>query len=84
MENNTTFEQALARLEEIVRALESGTAPLDTSLSMFEEGVKLVRFCNDKLDNAEQRIKILTSSGDGSVEEKNFNTDNRASENGNK
>jgi len=69
-----TFEQALARLEEIVRMLESGSAPLDTSLSMFEEGVKLVRLCNDKLDNAEQKIKILTIKDSGVIDEQDFNS----------
>lgn len=60
MENNEiTFEAALARLEEIVRALDSGSAPLDESLSLFEEGVRLVKLCSGKLDGAEQRVKIL-------------------------
>lgn len=69
---NLSFEAALARLEEIVRALESGNAPLDSSLAMFEEGVSLVRLCGDKLDRAEQRIKILVSSGDGDMTEQDF------------
>ncbi|MBR6725709.1 MAG: exodeoxyribonuclease VII small subunit [Clostridia bacterium] len=69
---NLSFEAALARLEEIVRALESGNAPLDSSLAMFEEGVSLVRLCGDKLDRAEQRIKILVSSGDGEMTEQDF------------
>lgn len=69
---NLSFEAALARLEEIVRALESGNAPLDLSLAMFEEGVSLVRLCGDKLDRAEQRIKILVSSGDGEMTEQDF------------
>lgn len=67
-----TFEQALARLEEIVRALESGNAPLDKSLSMFEEGVSLVKLCGDKLDHAEQRIKILVADGQGGMKEQDF------------
>ena len=69
---NLSFEAALARLEEIVRALESGNAPLDSSLAMFEEGVSLVRLCGDKLDRAEQRIKILVSNGDGEMIEQDF------------
>ena len=69
---NLSFEAALARLEEIVRALESGNAPLDSSLAMFEEGVSLVRLCGDKLDRAEQRIKILVSNGDGEMTEQDF------------
>ena len=46
------FEQALARLEEIVRALDGGEAALDDSLALFEEGVKLVKLCSEKLDKA--------------------------------
>ncbi len=76
MENKElTFEEALARLEEIVRALDSGNAPLDQSLSLFEEGVKLVKLCNNKLDSAEQKVKILTGGEDG-LAEKDFNNKN--------
>lgn len=67
-----SFEGALARLEEIVKALESGNAPLDASLAMFEEGVSLVRMCNEKLDGAEQKVKILVMKQDGSYDEQNF------------
>ncbi len=59
-----TFEAALARLQEIVGGLENGSAPLDESLSMFEEGVRLVKLCNEKLDHAEQRVKILLRKGE--------------------
>lgn len=62
-----TFEVAIARLEEIVRMLEGGNAPLDKSLAMFEEGVALVKLCNSRLDTAEQKVKILTSAGDGTL-----------------
>ena len=64
-EEKKTFESAIARLEVIVRALESGSAPLDESLALFEEGVSLVKFCNEKLDGAEQKVKMLTVSPDG-------------------
>ena len=64
-----TFEVAMARLEEIVRTLESGNAPLDVSLGLFEEGVALVKLCNSKLDTAEQKVKILTNAGDGTLVE---------------
>ncbi len=70
MEQNNdtkTFEQALARLEEIVAALDSGSAPLDDSLALFEEGASLVRLCSNKLDNAKQRIKVLTQETDDSA-----------------
>ena len=68
-EKEMTFEIAIARLEEIVRMLEGGNAPLDQSLALFEEGVALVKLCNSKLDNAEQKVKILTSAGDGTLVE---------------
>ncbi len=73
-ENQTTqsFEAALARLEEIVRALEVGQAPLDTSLSLFEEGISLVKLCNRRLDEAEQKIKLLQAAPDGSMTETDF------------
>lgn len=70
--SNISFEAALARLEEIVRALESGSAPLDESLSMFEEGVALVKICTDRLDSAEQKIKTLVKNKDGSYDEQPF------------
>lgn len=64
-----TFEAAMARLEDIVRALEGGNAPLDTSLALFEEGVSLVKFCNQKLDAAEQKVKILQRGDNGTLVE---------------
>lgn len=73
--NTETFEGALSRLEEIVRLLESGNAPLDGSLALFEEGTKLVKQCNSQLDNAEQKIKILTKQQDGSYGTDDFGSD---------
>ena len=65
MENKELqFEESLARLEEIVRALESGDAPLDKSLELFEEGVSLVKLCNSKLDSARQKVTLLTENGE--------------------
>ena len=69
--NPQTFEEALARLETLVRDLEAGNVDLDASLASFEEGVFLVRFCTEKLENAEQRVKVLLANGD-SVEETDF------------
>ncbi len=54
------FEEKLARLEEVARALENSSTSLDDSLKLFEEGVGLVRDCTKLLDNAERRVKILT------------------------
>ena len=70
--NEMTFEVAIARLEEIVRTLEGGNAPLDESLSLFEEGVALVKLCNSRLDGVEQKVKMLTFGEDGSVSEQDM------------
>ena len=51
-----SFEEALKKLEETVALLESGKAPLDESMKYYEEGVRLVRFCSDKLNGARQKI----------------------------
>ena len=67
-----TFEVAVQRLEEIVRALEGGKSDLDDSLKLYEEGVTLVRFCNDALDNAERKIKMLSRDASGELVEKDF------------
>ena len=67
-----TFESALSRLEEIVRAMESGSAALDSSLALFEEGVGLVKFCTKALDTAEQKVKILQKDENGNVVESPF------------
>ena len=64
-----TFEVAIARLEEIVRMLEVGSAPLDTSLALFEEGVSLVKLCNSRLDTAEQKVRMLTLGEGGELVE---------------
>ena len=54
-----TFEEALARLTEIVHRMEEGNAMLDESLALFEEGVGLVRFCTEALNKAEQKVTLL-------------------------
>ena len=67
-----TFESSLARLEEIVKSMESGEAMLDETLSLYEEGVKLIQFCTKALDTAEQKIKILQKGEDGTLMETDF------------
>ncbi|MBQ4066419.1 MAG: exodeoxyribonuclease VII small subunit [Clostridia bacterium] len=59
---NMKFEEALKRLEEIVRSLESGQSPLDESLELYEEAVALVKVCNSKLDSAQQKVTMLGAS----------------------
>lgn len=53
------FEEALSKLEEIVRKLESGSLSLEESLKAFEEGVRLSRVCSERLDEAQRRVEIL-------------------------
>ena len=66
-EKELKFEDGLKRLEEIVAKLESGNLPLDDSLKLFEEGVKLVRFCNERLAEAQQKVELLTKDQAGNV-----------------
>jgi exodeoxyribonuclease VII small subunit len=70
-----TFESALARLDEIVRAMENGQAMLDESLSLYEEGIQLIQFCSKALDDAEQKVKILQKGDAGELVEKDFMTE---------
>ena len=67
-----TFEQALARLEEIVAALESGDRPLEQSRSLYEEGAKLMKQCTTLLDRAEQKVRKLSLDETGEVTEAPF------------
>lgn len=64
-----TFEEAMARLEEIVSRLEQGETPLDESIALFEEGTKLAAECGKKLDQAEQAVVRLVKGADGAPEE---------------
>ncbi len=67
-----SFEENLGRLEEIVRLLEKGDAPLAESLGLFEEGAGLVKTCGTLLDEAEQRVVQLRKGPDGEPEELPF------------
>ena len=69
-----SFEKAMDRLEEIVASLENGECPLEESLKLFEEGVNLVKICNNKLETVEGSIKKLANI-DGEMVEKDFFTD---------
>ena len=68
-EKELTFEQAVFRIDEIVKLLERGDAPLDESLTLFEEGSKLIKGCGKMLDDAEQKIVRLQRDIDGKPEE---------------
>jgi exodeoxyribonuclease VII small subunit len=61
------FEDCLARLEQIVAALEAGNLPLEESLKVFEEGVALSRHCARYLDEAERRIEVLAKDESGAT-----------------
>jgi exodeoxyribonuclease VII small subunit len=58
------FEEALGRLEDIVRKMEAGDMTLEESLKAFEEGIKLARLCSRKLDEAERRVEVLIKQED--------------------
>jgi len=62
------FEQALEELEQVVERLESGELSLEQSLAAFEEGVKLVKLCNQKLTEVEKKIELLVKDKDGKLQ----------------
>lgn len=62
---NVSFEQSMARLEEIIKLLEEGDAPLEDALSLFEEGAALIGRCSSLLDRAEQTVLRLTKGPEG-------------------
>ena len=77
-ENGLNFEVSLNRLEELVRRLERGDAPLGDALGMFEEGTALVRNCSKLLDEAEQKVLRLQKGADGQPELYTFEDDEAA------
>ena len=66
------FEQAMTRLEEIVALLEGGAGGLDESIAVFEEGVGLLKVCNDRLSEAEQKVRLLLEDENGEVVTEDF------------
>lgn len=64
-EHGRTFETSLEALEQIVRQLESGDLPLEKSLELFEQGIRLSRECQERLSQAERRIEILLRDNQG-------------------
>ena len=72
-EQKMSFEESLARLEEILQALESGEGSLDGMLKLYGEGVELIRACNERLEAAELSVKMLSMKPDGSVGLTDFN-----------
>lgn len=70
-----TFEEAMDRLEEIVKELEEAELPLEKSLKIFEEGVRLSRLLNGKLSEAEKKIEILLENDEGGKTARPFSPD---------
>lgn len=75
-----TFESSLEQLELIVRELEQGELPLERSLELFEQGVKLSRECQERLSQAERRIEILMRDNQGRPAVRPFDPENEGSE----
>ena len=69
---NQTFEQSMARLEQIVRAMERGDVALEESLKLFQEGTELVRSCQKLLDEAKLQVTKIMTDPDGSPVEEEF------------
>jgi exodeoxyribonuclease VII small subunit len=69
------FEEALARLEAIVTELERGQLPLEDSMRIFEEGMKLSKICLKMLEEAERKVEILIKDKDGSKRARPFDLD---------
>jgi exodeoxyribonuclease VII small subunit len=76
--NDINFEDAIKKLESEVKRLESGNMTLDESIDAFEAAIKLVKICNDKLENAERRVRILTENSDGTISDMPFEVDDEA------
>ena len=71
-QENQTFEASMARLEQIVRAMERGDVALEESLNLFQEGTELVRNCQKLLDDAQLQVKKIMTAPDGSPVEEDF------------
>ena len=72
MDKKMKFEDAMALLEASVTRLESGTLGLDDAIAEYEKAVGLVKICNERLSDAEQRVRLLTEAADGSVSDLPF------------
>jgi exodeoxyribonuclease VII small subunit len=60
-----TFESALTRIEQIAARMEAGDLPLDELIVAYEEGLRLIRFCSQRLDAAEERLETITRDASG-------------------
>ena len=73
------FEKSLARLEEVVKRLESTDLALDEAMKLFEEGVKLSRECQEQLEEAEGKVEILLKKADGKIAAEQFEPEEESS-----
>jgi exodeoxyribonuclease VII small subunit len=72
--SNQNFESALAELESVVEQLESGDLSLEDSLAVFEKGVGLVKYCNQKLTEVEEKVEFLLKDNQGRLQLKRLNS----------
>ena len=72
MEEKISFEDNMKKLEEIAVELEKGDLDLDTSVSKFEQGMKLSKECSEMLEKAEKKITMLIKEENGDIDEENF------------
>jgi exodeoxyribonuclease VII small subunit len=75
MSGTLTFEEALAKLEGIVKELENGKQTLEKTIELFSEGISLSQFCHQQLEQAEQKITLLTTDAKGDVIFKEYTGD---------
>jgi len=71
-EDPQSFEDAMQRLDAIVARLEEDRLPLEEMLARYEEGVALARYCGEKLEAAEQKVRLIAAKADGSVTLESF------------
>lgn len=69
--DNLSFEEALSNLEEIIQRMESGEAPLESLVTHYQTGVKMLKLCREKIECAEMKIKEVQEK-DGALVEKDF------------
>ena len=70
-EEELSFEQALSNLEEIIHQMESGEAPLESLVTHYQTGVKMLKLCRERIDSAEMKIKEVNGAN-GALIEKDF------------
>ncbi len=71
-ENTIKLEEAMSRLDAVIAALDSDTVELEQAMKLYEEGVGLVRLCNERLTEAERTVHMLSMNADGEITEENF------------